>query len=132
MKLELLPRTDVAVRALRYLNEGGRRTSMEIAAAIGSTPRFIPHVMGPLVAAGWVKSTRGPGGGYSIDPTAGKASMLQLIETVEGPTDDQQCVLRGTPCPARELCSLHDAWTAARGALTRELALIPVIQEAQA
>ena len=127
MKLELMPRTDLAVRALRHLDGGGRRTSQQLAAALNSTPRFIPHVMGPLVAAGWVSSLRGPTGGYAIEPDAYSASVLDVIEAIEGPTPNGQCVLRGTPCPSIEPCSLHEAWSSARAALTRELELTPAI-----
>lgn len=131
MKLELLPRTDLAVRTLRLLSDGSRRTAEQIASAVDSTPRFIPHVMSPLVAGGWVSSARGPTGGYKIETAAKQASILEVIEAVEGPTSNQQCVLRGTPCPAAEQCTLHDAWARARQALTKELDLIPVIQEGQ-
>jgi Rrf2 family protein len=129
MKLELLSRTDLAVRALRYLRGTGRRTSGEIAAAIGSTVKFVPHVMGPLVASGWVDSARGPNGGYSLNDAAADASVLEVIEAVEGPTASGRCVLEGTPCPAEARCSLHDAWSSARSALVEELEAIPVLEE---
>lgn len=130
MKLDLLPRTDLAVRALRSLTDGERKSSEQLAAAIGSTPRFIPHVMRPLVAAGWITSMRGPTGGYMITPEATEVSMLQIIEAVEGPTADRRCVLRDAPCPANQQCALHDVWATARQILTQELALIPVLKEA--
>lgn len=115
------------MRVLRYLRGRGRRTSAEIAEAIGSTTKFVPHVMSPLVAAGWVDSTRGPHGGYSINDAAAQASVLAVIEAVEGPTVSGKCVLAGTPCPALERCSLHDAWSSARNALVEELNAIPVL-----
>ena len=129
MKLELLPRTDLAVRAIRLLSDGERRNAGVIAAATGSTPTYIPHVMSPLVDSGWVESARGPNGGYRINGSARSMSMLQLIEAVEGPTPTSQCVLRGTPCPAVELCALHEAWGQARQALQHELDAIRVIEE---
>jgi Rrf2 family protein len=129
MKLELLSRTDLAVRALRCLRGSGRQTSTEIAEAIGSTTKFVPHVMGPLVAAGWVDSARGPNGGYSLSEAATAASVLEVIEAVEGPTATGRCVLAGTPCPALSRCSLHDAWSSARSALVEELNAIPVLEE---
>lgn len=130
MKLELLPRTDLAVRALRYLHRGGRRTSDEIAAAVGTTAGFVPHVLSPLVSAKWVASQRGPAGGYSLLAKAKTGSILQLIEIMEGPTSNRECVLRGSPCPSSDVCALHDAWASARVALTNQLDLIPVLQEA--
>ena len=121
----------MAVRALRYLAGNGQRTSDDIAEAVGSTAKFVPHVMSPLVAAGWVRSTRGPNGGYRLQGEAAMASVLDVIEAVEGPTANGQCVLQGTPCPAQEQCALHDAWTKARDALVDELDGVPVLKEGQ-
>lgn len=128
MKLELLPRTDLAVRALRYLADGKTRNSEDIAAVIGSTPQHMQHVMAPLTGAGWVRSRRGPSGGYTIDPAA-HPSILELIEAVEGPTTNRLCVLRTSTCNENLPCALHDAWVQARGALIEALGQSPVIEE---
>lgn len=128
MKLELLPRTDLAVRALRYLADGKTRNAEDIAAVIGSTPQHMQHVMAPLTGAGWVRSRRGPSGGYTMDPAA-DPSILELIEAVEGPTANRQCVLRTSTCNENLPCALHDAWVLARGALIEALGQRPVIEE---
>lgn len=128
MKLELLPRTDLAVRALRYLADGKTRNAEDIAAVIGSTPQHMQHVMAPLTGAGWVRSRRGPSGGYTMDPAA-DPSILELIEAVEGPTANRQCVLRTSTCNENLPCALHDAWVQARGALIEALGQRPVIEE---
>ena len=127
MKLELLPRTDLAVRALRYLADGETRNAEDIAAVIGSTSQHMQHVMAPLTNAGWVRSRRGPSGGYTID-TAADPSILELIEAVEGPTADGQCVLRTSTCNENLPCALHDAWLQARVALVEALGQRPVIE----
>lgn len=128
MKLELLPRTDLAVRALRYLADGVTRNSEDLANAIDSTPQHMQHVMAPLTGAGWVRSRRGPSGGYTIDPAA-DPSILELIEAVEGPTADGQCVLRTSSCSEEMPCALHDAWVQARRALVEALGQRPVIEQ---
>ena len=128
MKLELLPRTDLAVRALRYLADGVTRNSEDLASAIDSTPQHMQHVMAPLTGAGWVRSRRGPSGGYTIDPEA-DPSILELIEAVEGPTADGQCVLRTSTCNEALPCALHDAWVQARRALVEALGQRPVVEQ---
>ncbi len=120
MKLELLPRTDLAVRALRHLADGETCNSEDIAAAIDSTPQHIQHVMAPLTAAGWVRSRRGPAGGYTINGEL-DLTMLEVIEAVEGPTADGRCVLRTSSCNEDLPCALHDAWVDAREALVSAL-----------
>lgn len=132
MRLEITRRADLALRALRHLADTasattpGRVAGPDLASAIGTTRQFLPQVMRPLVAQGWVDSEPGPRGGYRlrVDPSA--LSVLEVIEAVEGPTDDGMCVLRGGPCTAGETCALHEAWTQGRAALLAALAASPV------
>lgn len=123
--MELLPRTDLAVRAIRHLAQHPGHTSSDIAAAVGTTPGFLTQVLRPLVSAGVLTSARGPNGGYGLQ--RGSASILEIIEILEGPTDDGRCVLRDSTCHADQPCALHDAWVDARNALTERLAAVPVV-----
>ncbi len=122
MRLELTRKTDLALKAITRLDRtGGLIKGADLAETIGTTTAFIAQVMKPLVAHGWVASEPGPTGGYRLATDTTQISVLDLIETVEGPTVDGRCVLRGTPCPVVEKCALHDAWNRARGALLKEL-----------
>lgn len=116
-------RTDLALRALRVLEATGTPLqARELADRLHSTPQFIPQVLNPLVRAGWVDSGPGRNGGYRLaDDLAGR-SVLDLIELIEGPTDNGRCVLSGGPCPGESTCALHDAWGDARRALLTRLA----------
>ena len=66
MRLEVTRRADLAVSALRMLHANGRMKAGDLAVAIGSTPGFVPQVIGPMVKRGWVRSEPGPSGGYSL------------------------------------------------------------------
>lgn len=125
MKLELMPRTDVAVRALRHLADHPGANSAQIATVVDTTPGFLTQILRPLVEASVLASSRGPTGGYQLQRT--DISMLDVIEIIEGPTDDGTCVLRGSGCDADQPCSLHDAWVQARQALMSRLADEPAI-----
>lgn len=120
MRLEITRRTDLALKALHALDRGKQRGA-DLARLVGGTPKFIPQVMSPLVRAGWVESDPGPSGGYRLARPLESISLLQLIETIEGPTANGKCVLRGSPCPTTETCAVHEAWTRARDALLAEL-----------
>lgn len=127
MKLELSVRTDIALRAMRHLEgASGHQSKAEVAAAIGTSPQYLPHVMRPLVRAGWVASARGPGGGYRLRADLGAVTLRQLVEAVEGPTEDGRCVLREAPCPRDEQCAIHVPWQRARAALLHELERTPL------
>ncbi|MGB9357646.1 MAG: Rrf2 family transcriptional regulator [Acidimicrobiia bacterium] len=123
MRLELAKRTDLALRGLQALNADRNRLSgSDLAAILETTHQYLPQIMSPLVRERWVTSTRGPGGGYRLIVSLSDITVLQLIETMEGTTDTDTCVLSGETCDASDPCALHDAWSQARDALLAELA----------
>lgn len=121
MRLEVSKRTDLALRALAHLDSNGLSSGSAIAAAIETTTNYLPQVLKPLIVRDWIQSTPGPNGGYSLSADLQDISMLDLLEAIEGDTEERRCVLRGVPCPAQELCALHDSWVRARDALLAEL-----------
>jgi Rrf2 family iron-sulfur cluster assembly transcriptional regulator len=127
MRLEIMRRSDIALRAMRLLQgAAGPMRAAEIAEALGTTRAFLPQVLAPLVRAGWIDSDPGPRGGYRLAVDPSRVTLLELIEIEEGPTENHRCVLRGGPCPGEADCSLHDAWVSARHALMEQLARQPV------
>ncbi len=126
MRLEITKKSDLAVRALIALDREGRMKGRRLAESVGTTAAFIAQVMNPLVRAGWVQSDPGPRGGYALAVSLAQISMLDLIEEIEGPTDDGECVLRGGPCPGEQWCALHEAWQPARQALLDRLGTTPI------
>ena len=127
MRLELTRKTDLAVRALRTLGfEDRRLTGKELAELIETTTPFVAQVIAPLVQAGWVESRPGPTGGYSLAANLEEVSFLEVIETVEGPLDNDTCILVGGPCGEDELCSLHDAAVDARKAMRLSFSQVPI------
>jgi Rrf2 family protein len=122
MHLEVSKKTDLALRAMTHLHQVGRVSpGPELAVAIDTTISYLPQILRPLILADWIAATPGPGGGYRLTAGLGDLSVLNVIETVEGETTNDRCVLRGTPCPVQEQCALHTSWVRARGALLAEL-----------
>ena len=130
MRLELTKRTDLAMRAMTALaaEGGGTVKGSVLAEALDTSTHYLPQVMKPLVSEGWVASEPGPTGGYRTTAGAAEVSVFDLIEAVEGPFEDNRCVLRGAPCPAKEECALHKAWSRARSALVDELQRTQVVE----
>lgn len=122
MRLELFKRTDLSMQALERLAESDNgMPGARLASAIETTTNYLPQVMKPLVAAGWVTATSGPRGGYVLAANLDQISVLDVVEAVEGPTETGQCVLKGAPCPTLEPCAFHSSWVRARDALVNEL-----------
>jgi Rrf2 family transcriptional regulator, iron-sulfur cluster assembly transcription factor len=123
VRLEITQRADLAVRALVLLDcSSDRLKSADLAEELGTTPGFVPQVMGPLVRAGWVRSVPGPTGGYESVVALGDLSVLEVVEEVDGPTDNGRCVVADRRCAADEPCVLHVAWARARLELRASLA----------
>ena len=134
MRLTVTRRSDLAIRVLRTLAEHGEPVrGDQLAVAVGTTRAFLAQVIGPLVCATWVRSAPGPRGGYWLAPMPDSVSVMEVIESVEGPLDLAQCVLErdracrsgaGAMAPS---CALHDPWLAASAALRSELERMPVV-----
>ena len=127
VRLEITRRAELAIRALTLLTGSAERVKASVLAeALGTTVKFVPQVLGPLVRAGWVQSDPGPTGGYRSRVDVGDASVLQVIEAVDGATDVGRCVVADRPCQSASPCVLHAAWTQARTGLVRVLQSTPV------
>ena len=127
MKLEITRKTNLAISAMTALNEaGGRISGQKLASTIETTTTFLARVVAPLVRCGWVASQPGRTGGYELVADATELSVLDIIEAVEGPTDNESCVLRAGQCSADDPCATHEAWSRARDALVNELAATPL------
>lgn len=122
MRLEVTRKAHLAIRAMRALAAAdGRMKGIDLAAEIDTSTAFLAQVMTPLVRKGWVDSEPGRTGGYTLAVPPNKVAVLEVIETTEGPTENEICVLRGSPCSNTDACAVHDAWQQARDVLLGEL-----------
>ena len=126
MRLTLNRRTDLALLALRELaNSDGPVSGSVLGERIGTSLLFLPQVMAPLIQAGWVRSDRGPGGGYRLTESASQARLMDVIEATEGPAETGRCVMRDAPCPGDPSCPIHGVWMQARQVLVENFERIP-------
>jgi Rrf2 family protein len=123
MRLELTKRTDLAFRALTTIAEDPehRVNGSSLAGNLDITTHYLPHVMAPLTRSGWISSTSGPRGGYTLVVNLDDITLLQLVEAVEGPIDTTGCLHLGPRHRPGHTCALHRPWTKARSALIAEL-----------
>jgi Rrf2 family protein len=61
-----------------------RRRVREIAAAQAIPPRYLPHILIRLKAAGFVHSARGPEGGYELSVNASDIAVGDVIAAIDG------------------------------------------------
>lgn len=107
-----------AIRALSYLTarqpEGGFCLVDEIAKAEGMPRSFTSKILGDLVRAGILNSTRGPGGGYALARDPDAVSLLEIMETIDGPRQVDRCAVGLDLCNESAPCPLHDTFAPLR------------------
>jgi Rrf2 family protein len=80
-----------ALQATLQLAEADPNTPIpcsKLAAKGGMPERFLLQILRNLVNAGILQSTRGVEGGYSLEKTPEQISLLDLIEAVEGMSEE--------------------------------------------
>ena|SRR5436305_3883701 len=80
-----------AIGALVHLarKPGQPLASHDIARAENIPEWFLLKVLKPIASAGILYSYRGPGGGYQLARPTKSVTLLEVIETVEGPIRGQ-------------------------------------------
>ena len=123
MRLELTRRSEYAIRAAILLAHDSRmRSSREIAAATDVPERFMARILVGLVGSGLIEARIGRTGGYRLARPAAEISLLELVETVEGPSRSTRCVLHPRACDPGQTCAIHPVWASAQSGLIDPLA----------
>ena len=63
---------------------------------------------------GYVDSFKGRGGGFKITDLANNSSILEIVETIEGPVINLKCVTGLKECSDETPCPLHEEWSKLR------------------
>ena len=102
----------------------GLRVMMELANNYGAGPMPVEFIAGnqglsrkyihvlatSLKAAGLVRSSRGPRGGYELTRRPSEITALDVISVLEGRSAPVECVLDTSVCPRADLCAVRDVW----------------------
>ena len=78
-------------------------TTRRIAARIGASQAHLAKVLQRLVRAGFVRSVRGPRGGFRLGKSPGEVSLLEIYELIEGPLSTATCYF-GKPICGKKTC----------------------------
>lgn len=99
-----------AIAIMSYLAErpGERAGSGEIAQARSISQALTAKLLTQLAAAGLVKGTPGPGGGYTLGKDAREISLFQIVQLFEQTNTPSICPFGQDWCGNGEPCPLHD------------------------
>ena len=99
--------TDYAVRLMVNLARNYRKgpVSTRTAAAEEDVPyQLACKLMQKMHNAKLLESSMGPKGGFHLSRDPSKISLLELIETIQGPISVNRCLSRTDSCQRQESC----------------------------
>ena len=79
--------------------------------------QYLEHLMTPLIAAGLVRSVRGPKGGVMLAKPPEKIMLSEIIQLLEGSIAPVDCVDNPKLCPRSGLCVTRDIWDEVKQAM---------------
>jgi Rrf2 family protein len=118
--MQLTRAADYAVRVMIYLAsqpEGAVVSRTLLAKAAEAPESFLSKILQALARAGLVQARRGVEGGFSLLPRGARASLLDVVETIDGPIALNVCVTSGTSCHRHAECAAHRVWLRAQSAM---------------
>ena len=122
--MQITRQADYAVRAVVYLAQHGPGAPIATA-EIGRRQHipltFLAKIVSQLSAAGIVHTLRGAHGGISLGRPADEISLLEIVETIDGPMLLNECVADPRLCPLGEDCAVHGVWCQAQADLVKQL-----------
>lgn len=111
----MLTRTSqYALQALIHLvrhSDGEPLSSKQIADQTGIPPKYLSTILGALVPAGVLESTRGKRGGFFLTRSAKKISLLDIVLQFEPSfRARRQCPFGNSECDDNDPCMAHFEW----------------------
>ncbi len=126
--MQLTRAADYAVRVIIHLAskpEGTVVPKAMLARAAEAPDSFLSKILQSLARAGLIKARRGVDGGFSLLPLGAQASLLDIVEVMDGPIALNVCVTSGQSCHRHAECAAHQVW------LKAQEAMLSVLREAR-
>lgn len=81
-----------------------------ISAAENIPLHFLAKILQDLARDGFLKSSKGPRGGFRLHSPAEQISLLRIVEAVDGAGRYERCIGGNAECSDRVACGMHDSW----------------------
>jgi Rrf2 family protein len=111
--MELTRKGEYAIRGIVYLAKqpaGKVILVSEVAEATGVSQTFLAKIFQSFAKLGLVNSFRGTGGGFLLGRPAGRITLRQVVEAVEGPIIPNRCLTGEGSCERASECLVHPVW----------------------
>lgn len=118
--MQLTRASDYAVRVMLHLAsqpEGTVVSKTVLAKAAEAPESFLSKILQTLARGGLIQARRGVVGGFFLLPRGAKASLLDIVESIDGPIALNVCVASGASCERHAECPAHKVWLDAQAAM---------------
>jgi Rrf2 family protein len=118
--MKLSTRARYGTRALLDLATQGSKEPVslkDIAKRQQISLQYLEHLMTPLIAAGMVRSVRGPKGGVLLAKPSEQILLSEIVQLLEGSIAPVDCVDNPKLCPRSGLCVTRDVWDEVKKAI---------------
>jgi len=105
--LNISEATLLALHSISLIAKNKMINTKEIAEKINASENHLAKVLQRLVKSGFIKSTRGPSGGFKLSKNESDISLLDIFESMEGKVNKNLCLIQNNSCPFKE-CILGD------------------------
>ncbi|MCZ2077091.1 MAG: Rrf2 family transcriptional regulator [Bryobacteraceae bacterium] len=126
---------EYAIRAfiqLAEVPEGKYAMVKNIAEQADIPAHFLAKILQQLARKGFLRSSKGPTGGFCLRIPADEITMLQIVDAVDGLTDFHRCPAGMAECNDQMPCGMHDTWKALRSRIMEYLEGTTIEELAQA
>lgn len=98
--LRISEAASLGMHAMALLSKDPARlvSTGEIASILDVSEAHLSKVLQRLQRTGYVQSTRGPKGGFSLAKDPNKITLLDVFEALEGPLEPTNCLLNNSVC----------------------------------
>ena len=98
--IQLSEAASLAIHAMILIGRSGQIINVnKIAEITGSSRNHLSKVMQRLVKDNYVKSTRGPSGGFILNRKPSDITLLDIYQSLEGNIANTGCPINHTVCP---------------------------------
>ena len=105
--LNISEATLLALHSISLIAKFNKINTKEIAEKINASENHLAKVLQRLVKFGFIKSTRGPSGGFELKISSTEISLLDIFEAMEGKIKSSVCLIDNISCPFKN-CIIGD------------------------
>jgi Rrf2 family protein len=111
--MKLSTRTRYGVRSVLdlALNQESEPVSLKDIASRQQLPyKYLERMLTTLRTAGFVRSTRGPQGGYTLARPPDRITLREIFDTLEGTEGLVECTTDPQVCDRYDMCVTQEVW----------------------